>query len=61
MVGRHQVVVRTCDRVRLIDGLAAERCTGADPVPLAVLWTVLLWWRALRWQMAVALAARRSA
>ena len=62
-VGCRQVAMRACDRVRRIDGLAAERFTFADPIPLAlaVMQTPRLWWRTLRWQLADALAVRRSA
>lgn len=51
-VGRHHVTLRACDRVVLSDGVAAERHTYFDPLPLlgAVLRTPRLWWPVLRQQ-----------
>jgi hypothetical protein len=33
-VGRRPVVMRTCDRITLVDGQVAERVAHLDPVPL---------------------------
>jgi hypothetical protein len=33
-VGRRPVVLRTCDRITLVDGQVAERVAHVDPVPL---------------------------
>jgi hypothetical protein len=53
-VGRRPIRLRACDRVRLADGLATDRHTYVDPLPLiaAVVRTPRLWWPALRWQLA---------
>lgn len=52
-VGRRRVCLRACDRVTLADGLAIERRTYVDPLPLiaAVLRTPRLWVSVLRWQL----------
>ncbi|WP_192810273.1 nuclear transport factor 2 family protein [Actinomadura rudentiformis] len=61
-VGRRRVTVHVCDRVRLVDGRAAERFTYADVTPLlsAAVRTPRSWWRILRWRFDDARAARRS-
>jgi hypothetical protein len=49
-VGRHRVAFRGCDRLRLVDGKAAERHNYADVTPLliALLRSPRLWPRTVR-------------
>lgn len=53
-LGGRKVTVRACDRIRLVDGRAAERTTYTDPLPLiwAVARTPRAWGRLLKWQLA---------
>ncbi|MGI8679411.1 MAG: nuclear transport factor 2 family protein [Jatrophihabitans sp.] len=53
-IGRRPVRLRACDRVVLVDGLAAERHTYADPLPIivAIARTPRSWWPAIRAQRA---------
>lgn len=53
-VGRRPIQLRACDRVRLVDGMASDRETYFDPLPLlaAVLRSPQLWVTALRAQVA---------
>ena len=52
-VGRSRVSLRACDRLTRADGLATERRTYVDPLPLigAVVRTPRLWVSVLRWQL----------
>jgi hypothetical protein len=49
-VGRRPVTLRTCDRIILRDGLAADRVAYSDPLPLliAVAASPRVWSRAVR-------------
>lgn len=53
-VGRRPVRLRACDRVVLVDGLAADRYTYADPLPIiaAIARSPRSWWPAIRAQLA---------
>lgn len=53
-IGGRPVRLRACDRVVLVDGLAAERHTYADPLPViaAIARTPSSWWPAIRAQLA---------
>jgi hypothetical protein len=61
-VGRRRVCLRACDRVTLADGLATDRRTYVDPLPLiaAVLRTPRLWVSVLRWQLDEAMGRRAT-
>jgi hypothetical protein len=52
-IGRRRVGLDACDRVKLIDGRAADRRTYIDPLPLivAVARAPQVWWPLLRTQL----------
>jgi ketosteroid isomerase-like protein len=52
-VGRRPVTLRTCDRIKLKDGVAVERLAYLDPTPLlaAIAITPRVWPRAIRQQL----------
>jgi hypothetical protein len=53
-LGRRPVVLHSCDRIKLVDGVAVERLAYLDPTPLlaAIALTPRVWGRALRQQLA---------
>jgi hypothetical protein len=54
LAGRRPVTLRTCDRIKLVDGVAVERLAHVDPTPLlaAIALTPRVWGRAIRQQLA---------
>lgn len=60
--GRRRVHLRACDRVRLVNGLATDRHTYFDPLPLlgAATHTPRLWWPLLRRQIAETLERNQT-
>jgi ketosteroid isomerase-like protein len=53
-LGGREVTLRTCDRIKLRDGVAVERLAYLDPTPLlaAIALTPRVWPRAIRQQLA---------
>lgn len=62
-IGRRPVTLRVCDRLTLVDGLAAERHTYTDMLPLlpAIARTPRVWSRVLRLPLTSARGPRRPA